>query len=198
MAHVLHRTWRNYLVIGSNLNNRDIHNRMPSDLKLSVDDQRMQISRNELNHTLDGDTLGIIISYAEYTESEKVLLALQKNTYREDFSGYTIYRLYNTGPMSSADSNDYERALSECSMWICNDGACHEDQQLWYVKPPLFTLGFGGFAYTYAKFPITLNDILPNPDRCIMAFTIPKDFLKIYDICMPMYLASIQSEIDAI
>lgn len=161
-----------------------------------MDDRRMQISCHELSSWLDKNTSEMVIEYARYTEAEKVLIALnrkKKNRYGE----YILYRNYNSGPILEYgdDLNDgYLLGISECNMWI--DNAINYPQI--YAKsgyPPDFMLGFGGVAYTFSKIKITLDDLLPSKNLNII---IPNNLKKIYDICRPMYIAEMQSEIDEI
>lgn len=156
----------------------------------------MQIARYELSLRLDKNTSEMVIEYARYTEAEKVLIALNRKR-ENQYGEYILYRKYNSGPIleDGDDPNDgYLLGISECSMWIDNDV---NYPQLYdtFRYPPGFMLGFGGVTYTLIKIRITLDDLLPSKNLNII---IPNNLKKIYDICRPMYIAEMQSEIDEI
>lgn len=141
---------------------------------MSLDDRRMKLTRSELSGPLNGDVIRIIVEYAQYTETEKVRIALrpENNSMPRRF----YYNPYS-GMMSMI-------GLTEC-MEIENVGL------------DKFSIVFtADFVVMRGAVLVTIEDLLPSKKMS----TIDVSDIQFNELgkCAPKYIKAIQAEIDKI
>lgn len=160
---------------------------------MSMDDRRMERSAYELSKILDRDTLGIIIDYAQYSEVEKVWIAL----HHHKIEGGLIWAIFDIPSQFENYSDDIDYVSIETN-GLDRASATRWGKQWQLGDQLMFQIIFGNYDLEHAFHVIDVptEDLIPSAGLQIVTNNSEADYAL--DACRAQYLAKMQAAIDKI